>query len=73
MLWTLLHLKPGRRRTKQVLAQNGDRLVYVPYRDDEPGKKRFKAVELIVAERMYETAIPASFDWRAYWGTYELG
>jgi hypothetical protein len=48
---TRLHLKPGQKGTKQLLAQYGDRLVCVRYRYDTQRKKRFKTVELIIAER----------------------
>ena len=48
---TRLHLKPGQKGTKQLLAQYGDTLVCVRYRYDEQRKKRFKTVELIVAQR----------------------
>ena len=51
MMRTLLHLKPGQKGTKQLLAQYGDRLVCVRYRYDAQRKKRFKTVELSVAER----------------------
>jgi hypothetical protein len=51
---TRLHLKPGQRGTKQLLAQYGDRLVCVRYRYDAQHKKRFKTVELIVAERDWD-------------------
>ena len=51
---TRLHLKPGQRGTKQLLAQYGDRLVCVRYRYDAQRKKRFKTVELIVAERDWD-------------------
>ena len=47
---TALHLKPGQKGTKQLLAQYGDRLVCVRYRSDEQQRKRFKTVELIVEE-----------------------
>ena len=47
---TRLHLKPGQKGTKQLLAQYGDRLVCVRYRYDAQRKKRFKTVELLVAE-----------------------
>jgi len=47
---TSQHLKPGRKGTKQLLTQYGDRLVCVRYRHDAQQKKRFKTVELIVAE-----------------------
>ena len=40
-----LHLKPGQKGTKQLLAQYGDRLICVRYRYDAQRKKRFKTVE----------------------------
>jgi len=49
-----LHLKPGQKGTKQLLAQYGDRLICVRYRYDVQRKKRFKTVELVVAERDWE-------------------
>ena len=55
---TRLHLKPRQKGTKQLLAQYGDRLVCVRYRYDAQQKKRFKTVELIVAEREWDP--PAS-------------
>jgi hypothetical protein len=55
---TLLHLKPGQKGTKQLLAQYGARLVCVRYRYDAQQKKRFKTVELIVAERAWEPPPP---------------
>ena len=55
---TRLHLKPGQKGTKQLLAQYGDRLVCVRYRYDAQRKKRFKTVELIVAERAWEPPPP---------------
>jgi len=45
-----LHLKPGQKGTKQLLAQYGDRLICVRYRYDVQRKKRLKTVELLVAE-----------------------
>src|SRR3989441_6273911 len=54
-----LHLKPGKKGTKQLLAQYGDRLVCVRYRYDAQRKKRLKTVELVVAERDWEPAPPA--------------
>jgi hypothetical protein len=48
---TLLTLKPGRKGTKQLLEQYGDRLICVRYRYDPERSKRFKTVELLVAER----------------------
>ena len=55
---TLLHLKPGQKGTKQLLAQYGDRLVCVRYRYDTQRKKRFKTVEIIVAERDWDPPAP---------------
>src|SRR5512132_3070917 len=49
-----LHLKPGQKGTKQLLAQYGNRLICVRYRYDAQRKKRFKTVELLVAERDWE-------------------
>ena len=49
-----LHLKPGQKGTKQLLAQYGDRLICVRYRYDAERKKRFKTVELLVEERGWE-------------------
>jgi hypothetical protein len=46
-----LHLKPGQKGTKQLLAQYGDRLICVRYRYDPARKKRFETVELVAAER----------------------
>jgi hypothetical protein len=55
---TRLHLKPGQKGTKELLAQYGDRLVCVRYRYDTQRKKRFKTVELIVAERDWAPPAP---------------
>ena len=44
-----LHLKPGQKGTKQLLAQYGDRLTCARYRYDAQRKQRFKTVELLVA------------------------
>jgi hypothetical protein len=49
-----LNLRPGQKGTKQLLAQYGDRLICVRYRYDAQRKKRFKTVELLVAERDWE-------------------
>jgi len=62
LLRTRLHLKPGQRGTKQLLAQYGDRLVCVRYRYDAQQKKRFKTVELIVAECEWEPPPPRVAD-----------
>src|SRR5713101_3216462 len=53
-----LHLKPGQKGTKQLIAQYGDRLICVRYRYDAQRKKRFKTVELLVAERDWEPPRP---------------
>jgi len=53
-----LHLKPGRKGTKQLLAKYGDRLICVRYRYDAQRKKRLKTVELLVAERDWEPPRP---------------
>jgi hypothetical protein len=45
-----LHLKPGQKGTKRLVADYGDRLVCVRYRYDAARKRRIKTVELIVAE-----------------------
>ena len=58
MMRTRLHLKPGQKGTKQLLAQYGDRLVCVRYRYDTQRKKRFKTVEIIVAERDWDPPAP---------------
>ena len=53
-----LRLKPGQKGTKGLLAQYGDRLICVRYRYDALLKKRFKTVELLVAERDWEPSTP---------------
>jgi hypothetical protein len=53
-----LHLKPGQKGTKRLLAQYGDRLICVRYRYDTQRKKRFKTVELLVAECDWEPRRP---------------
>ena len=47
---TRVSLKPGRRGTKKLLAQFGDRLVRVRHRHDEGTGRTFKSVELIALE-----------------------
>ena len=59
---TRLHLKPGQRGTNLLLAQYGDRLVCVRYRYDAQRRKRFKTVELIVAERDWLPPAPRFAD-----------
>ena len=53
-----LHLRPGQKGTKQLLAQYGDRLICVRYRYDAQRKKRFKTVELLIAERDWDPPRP---------------
>jgi hypothetical protein len=53
-----LHLKPGQKGTKQLLARYGDRLICVRYRYDAERKKRFKTVELLVEERNWQPPRP---------------
>ena len=52
------HLKPRQKDTKELLAQYGDRLICVRYRDDAQRKKRLKIVELLVAERDWQPPRP---------------
>lgn len=59
---TLLHLNPGQKGTKHLLAQYGDRLLCVRYRDDTPRQTRFKTVELIVAQREWAPPAPRLVD-----------
>ena len=56
-----LHLKPGQKGTKQLLAEYGDRLICVRYRYDAQQKKRLKTVELIVGERDWQPPRPVAF------------
>ena len=58
MMRTRLPLNPGQKGPKQLLAQDGDRLLCVRSGDDAQRKKRFKTVELIVAERGWEPPAP---------------
>jgi len=53
-----LHLKPGQKGTRQLLAQYGDRLICARYGHDAQGEKRIKTVELLVAERDWELPRP---------------
>lgn len=54
-----LHLEPGQKGTKQLVAQYGDRLVYVRYRYDPTRGKRLETVELIVGERDWQARQPS--------------
>jgi len=51
-------IQPGRRGAKKFLAQYGDRLVCVRYRQDEQRKRRFKTIELIVEEWPWTPPLP---------------
>jgi len=62
MMRTRLRLKPGQKGTKQLAAQDGDRLVCVRYRYDAQREKRFKTVELIVAEGAWQPLAPRFAD-----------
>ena len=53
-----LHLKPGQKGTKGLLAEYGDRLICVRYRYDAQRRIRLKTVELVVAERYLEPPPP---------------
>ena len=43
-------LSPGKRGTKKLLAEYGERWVCVRYRDDEQRRRRLKTVEVVVEE-----------------------
>ena len=53
-----LHLKPGQKGTRQLVAKYGERLVCVRYRYDPARRKRFKTAEIIVSERDWEPTPP---------------
>jgi hypothetical protein len=53
-----LHLRPGQKGTKPLLAQYGDRLICVRYRYDAQRRKRLKTLELLVAERDWDPPRP---------------
>ena len=54
-------LQPGQRGAKKFVSQYGDRLVCVRYRYDAQKQKRYKTVELMVAEenRTPPASLPA--------------
>ena len=58
MMRTRFHLTPGQHGTKQLLTPYVDRLVCGRSRDEAQRKKRFKTVELLVAERDWEPPRP---------------
>ncbi len=51
--------KPGEPGTQKLVARYGDRLVSVRYRYDPEKGKRYKTVELIIAEEDWFPAQPA--------------
>lgn len=51
-------IRPGQRGAKKFMSQYGDRLVCVRYRQDAQQQKRFKTVELIVAEWPWTPPLP---------------
>jgi hypothetical protein len=53
-----VHLKPGQKGTKQLLARYGDRLICVRYRYDAEREKWFKTEELLVEERNWQPPRP---------------
>jgi hypothetical protein len=53
-----LHLKPGQKGTKRLLAQYGDSLICVRYRYDAQRNKRLKTVEILVSEREWKPPHP---------------
>lgn len=50
--------KPGEPGTQKLVAKYGDRLVSVRYRYDPQTQKRYKTVELIIAEEDWQPAKP---------------
>ena len=58
MMRTRFHLTPGQHGTKQWLTPYVDRLVCGRSRDEAQRKKRFKTVEIIVAERDWDPPAP---------------
>jgi len=56
--WVRLHLNPGEKGTKQLLAQYGHPLICVRCRYEAHRKKRLKTVQLIVAKRDSEPPRP---------------
>jgi len=60
-------VQPGHRGAKKFLAQYGDRLVCIRYRSDEQRRKRFKTVELIVAEWPWTPPPPRRTDDSVVW------
>lgn len=72
---TRLVLKPGQRGTIKLVAEYGDRLICVRYRDDDKRRRRLKTIELIVKETALPNEEPAADELvylRIAWGEREL-
>ena len=50
--------KPGDKGTQTLLQKYGERLVCIHYRYDPVHKKRFKTIELIIAEQAWQPPEP---------------
>ena len=50
--------KPGDKGTQALLQKYGERLVCIRYRYDPVHKKRFKTIELIIAEQAWQPPEP---------------
>lgn len=50
--------KPGDKGTQALLQKYGERLVCIRYRYDPVHKKRFKTIELIIAEQVWQPPEP---------------
>jgi hypothetical protein len=72
---TRLVLKPGQRGTIKLVAEYGERLICVRYRDDAERSRRLKTVELIVKETLIvpkEPTADALVYLRIAWGERKL-
>lgn len=50
--------KPGDKGTRALMQKYGERLVCIRYRYDPANKKRYKTVELIIAEQEWQPGEP---------------
>ncbi len=57
--------RPGERGTQKLVAQYGERLVCIRYRYDQAKKKRYKTIELIVAQEDWRPPEPHPQEERA--------
>ncbi|MBI3756412.1 MAG: hypothetical protein HY267_00395 [Deltaproteobacteria bacterium] len=62
-----LTLRPEQDGAKELRKQYGDRLLCVRYRYDEERKKRYKTVELIIAEHDWEPPMEPRSDTACVW------